>query len=165
MNRIPVQLRLFALMLLTALPGACGGNGGTGGSGSSHPAPLAITTGDILPATLANAPYSTTLQASNGSGALIWSIAPAGPTALFVNGLSIDASTGILSGTANFEGTAGFVATVKDSASNTASQGFYLTAYSRLQTPAPQRLVSCNMNRSGTNKSRSTAACPPLISP
>jgi len=69
MNRIPVQLRLFALMLLTALPGACGGNGGTGGSGS-QPAVLAITTDEILPATLANAPYSTTLQASNGSGAL-----------------------------------------------------------------------------------------------
>jgi len=139
MNRIPVLLRLFALVLLTALLVACGGNGdgGTGGSGS-QPAVLAITTDEILPATLANAPYSTTLQASNGSGALTWSIAPVAPTALFVEGLSIDPSTGILSGTANFEGTAGFVATVNDSASHTATKGFYLTAYSRLQTPPPQ---------------------------
>jgi Putative Ig domain len=69
---------------------------------------------------------------------LTWSIAPVAPTALFVDGLSIDASTGILSGTTNFEGTAGFVAIVKDSASHTATKGFYLTAFSRLQTPAPQ---------------------------
>ena len=140
MNRIPVQLRFFALMLLTVFVGACGGNGGadntTVGSGSP-PAALAITTDQILPATLANAPYSTTLQASNGSGALTWSIA-AVPPALFVDGLSIDASTGILAGTANFQGTAGFVATVKDSASHTATKGFYLTAYPRLQTPPPQ---------------------------
>ena len=137
MNQIPVHLRLFALMLLTALVGACGGNGGTGGSGSP-PVLLAITTDEILPATLFNAPYSTTLQASNGSGALTWSIAPVAPTALFVDGLSMDPGTGVLSGTANFEGTAGFVATVKDSALHTATKGFYLTAYSRLQTPASQ---------------------------
>jgi len=50
----------------------------------------------------------------------------------------MDSSTGILSGTVKFEGTAGFVATVKDAASHTATKGFYLTAYSRLQTPPPQ---------------------------
>jgi hypothetical protein len=36
MNRISVQLRLFALILPTALLGACGGNGGTGGSAPPH---------------------------------------------------------------------------------------------------------------------------------
>ncbi len=137
MIRFPVQPRFFFLTLLTALLTGCGGSSGNGGSGS-QPAVLTITTDAILPATLANASYSTTLQASNGSGALTWSIAPVAPTALFVEGLSMDPSTGILSGTANFEGTAGFTATVKDSASRTATKGFYLTAYSRLQTPPPQ---------------------------
>lgn len=139
MIRLPVQFRFFFLMLLTALLSACGGGSGNGNGGSgSQPAVLTITTDAILSATLANASYSTTLQASNGSGGLTWSIAPVAPTALFVDGLSMDPSTGVLSGTANFEGTAGFVATVKDSASHTATKGFYLTAYSRLQTPAAQ---------------------------
>jgi hypothetical protein len=138
MNRVPVQLRGLTWMLLSVLLAACGdGSGGTGGSGPP-PAALAITTNAILPPTLANASYSTTLQASNGSGALTWSIAPSAPTALFVDGLSIAPGTGVLSGTANFQGTAGFVATVKDSVSHTATKAFYLTAYSPLQTPAPQ---------------------------
>ena len=139
MRRHRVQLRFFCFMLLTGLLTACGGgsgNGGNGGSGSQA-AVLSITTDAILPPTLANASYSTTLQASNGSGALTWSIAPVA-SALFVDGLSMNSGTGTLSGTTNFQGTAGFTATVKDSASHTASKGFYLTAYSRLQTPPPQ---------------------------
>ncbi len=140
MIHLPIQRPLFLLMLLTALLSACGGGSGNTGSGgsASQPAVLTITTDAILSATLANAPYSTTLQASSGSGPLTWSIAPVAPTALFVDGLSMDSSTGILSGTVKFEGTAGFVATVKDAASHTATKGFYLTAHSRLQTPPPQ---------------------------
>lgn len=160
MSRISVQLRLFALMLLTALLGGCGGNGGDGAP-SSPPAPLAITTDQILPATLANAPYSTTLQASNGSGALTWSIASV-PPALFVDGLSIDASTGTLSGTANFQGTAGFVATVKDSASHTATKGFYLTAYSRLQTPPPQTFTFSQYEAIWYQQIQVSGGLPPL---
>jgi large repetitive protein len=137
MKRHSVQFGLVAITLLAVLLISCGGGGnaGTGGSGSAL---IAITTDAILPAGLANAPYSTTLQASNGSGALTWSIAPSGPTSSFVNGLSINPGTGVLSGTANFEGTSGFLATVQDSASHSATKAFYLTAYPPLQTPAPQ---------------------------
>jgi hypothetical protein len=140
MRRLRFQRTFFFLMLLTALLSACGGGSGSGGNlrSGSQPAAIVITTDAILSPILANASYSTTLQASHGSGPLTWSIAPVAPTALFVDGLSMDSSTGILSGTVNFEGTAGFVATVKDSASHTATKGFYLTAYSRLQTPPPQ---------------------------
>src|SRR5690348_1585588 len=121
MIHLPIQRALFLLMLLTALLSACGGGSGNTGNGGldSQPAVLTITTDAILSATLANASYSTTLQASSGSGPLTWSIAPVAPTALFVDGLSMDPSTGILSGTVKFEGTAGFVATVKDAASHT----------------------------------------------
>jgi hypothetical protein len=161
MIRFPVQLRFFFLTLLTALLTACGGGSGNGGTGS-QPAVLTITTDAILPATLANASYSTTLQASNGSGALTWSIAPVAPTALFVDGLSMDPSTGILSGTANFEGTAGFVATVKDTASRTATKGFYLTAYSRLQTPPPQTFSFSQYEPIWYQQIRVNGGLPPL---
>lgn len=138
MNRVPVQLRLLAFALVPIFLVGCGGNNGGGGGAGGSAAIFAITTDAILPPTLANAPYTTTLQASNGSGSLTWSIAPVSPTTLFVDGLSINASTGVLSGTSNFQGTAGFVATVTDKASYTATKTFYLTAYSRLQTPPPQ---------------------------
>jgi hypothetical protein len=71
---------------------------------------------------------------------LHWSIAQVAPTALFVNGLTIDPTTGLLSGTVNWGGTAGFIATVTDSASpaHTATAGFYITAYSPLAGGAAQ---------------------------
>jgi Putative Ig domain len=117
------------------------------GSGSQEPPPppappaaLTIVTSSNLPGTLVNSAYSQTLQAKNGVGALTWSIAPIAATALFVNGLTIDPSTGVLSGTANFQGTAGFLATVTDSASpaRSATHGFTITAADPMQTPAPQ---------------------------
>jgi large repetitive protein len=104
------------------------------------PAALTIVTSSNLPGTLVNSAYSQTLQAKNGIGALTWSIAPIAATALFVDGLTIDPSTGVLSGTANFQGTAGFVATVTDSASppRSATHGFTITAAGPMQTLAPQ---------------------------
>ena len=132
-----------SLLLLLLLMPACGGGGGGSGENfqtSPPPPALTITNDSILPGTLQNRPYSVTLQAINGVGALTWSIAPVAPTALFVDGLAIDPGTGVLSGTANFLGTAGFVATVKDSASppNTATKGFTVTASLPLQAPASQ---------------------------
>jgi len=57
-----------------------------------------------------------------------------------VTGLSIDPATGVLSGTANFGGTAGFNAKVVDSASppHTATKGFTVTASTPLQAAGPQ---------------------------
>ena len=137
-RKLPVAAGVVLLALLTA----CGG----GASLSSGPPPvspgpaLTITTNSLLPGTLQNHAYSVTLAAANGKGALNWSIAPVSSTTLFVDGLSIDPSTGVLSGTANFAGTGGFVAHVTDSASppQTASKGFTITAADPLQAPAPQ---------------------------
>jgi hypothetical protein len=95
-----------------------------------------ITSPAILPGTLYNSSYSFTLAAANGQGALKWSIAH--DIGLFVDGLTIDANTGVLSGTANFQGTAGFIAHVTDSASHTASKNFTLTAFGPLQPLQPQ---------------------------
>ncbi len=132
--------RVFASLLLLVLI-ACGG----GGSPSdpppvTSPTALTITTASLLPGTLQHYPYSVTLDAANGVGALTWSISPISSTALFVDGLSIDPTTGVLSGTANFAGTAGFTAKVTDSASpsHTATKSFTITASSPLQAPLPQ---------------------------
>ena len=133
--------RIAVLASFMCLAG-CGGGTGSGGSssgGSSPPPPtLSITTASILPGALDDHAYSTTLVATGGQGALTWSIAQISPTTLFVEGLSIDASTGVLSGTVKFQGTGGFTAQVTDSASHTASQSFSITASPTLQAAAPQ---------------------------
>src|SRR5690242_8366923 len=111
-------IRVFSLCV-ALVSVSCGGGGGSNGGGNPSPAPtpatLTITTTSILPATEQGHSYSTTLTAANGQGTLHWSIAQISPTALFVNGVTIDANTGVLSGIANWAGTAGFIATVTDS--------------------------------------------------
>ena len=142
MNRPRAQrLQLAALLLLIAGLAACGGSSSPGGSGPPPPPPaLAITDNAILPGTLQSHAYSVTLHASNAVGSLTWSIGPISSAALFVDGLTIDPATGVISGTANFAGTGGFVASVTDSSSppRTARKSFTITAYGPLQAPAPQ---------------------------
>ncbi len=136
---------LAALWLLSG----CGGGGGGGGSSSSGPPivvppqALTINTDVMLPGTLQGKSYSVTLTASGGQPAYHWSIAPRADTALFVTGMSIDANTGVLSGTANFLGQASFIATVTDAASppHTATKTFYLTASLPLTVPASQTVT------------------------
>jgi hypothetical protein len=137
------QQVLLLVMIFSTLMG-CGGGGSQTSTQSSGPPPpppppsLIITTNSNLPGTLTNSTYSVTLQATNGVGALTWSIAPISPTTLFVTGLAIDPSTGVISGTANFAGTAGFTATVKDSASHVATKNFTIAGSGPLQSPPPQ---------------------------
>ena len=143
-------MRVLPLLPLALFLSACGGGGnsgltttGTNGQNQFAGGPLAITTPSILPATLQGQQYSVTLVATNGQGALHWSIAPSSPTALFVNGLTIDPSTGIVSGTVNWSGTAGFVGTVTDSASppHEAGANFTVVAYQKLQSAASQAIT------------------------
>lgn len=136
-------LAMCGLMLLVCF--GCGGKGSSqvnqGAGGGPTAAALSISDNSILPGTLQNHAYSVTLHAVNAEGAVTWSIAPISSTALFVNGLSIDPSTGVLSGTANFAGTAGFVATATDSVSHKATKSFTITASGPLQSPPPQTLT------------------------
>jgi hypothetical protein len=134
-----LQLACLAAILLLVACIACGGGSSSGGS-TPPPPRMTITESSILPPTLQNHSYSTALHATNGVGAVTWSIAPISPTTLFVDGLTIDPNTGVVSGTAAFGGTAGFLATVRDSSSppRTAGKSFNITAYSPLQAPAPQ---------------------------
>jgi large repetitive protein len=130
----------LAFLFLAACGGGGGGSSSFGGGSSTPPTPpppLSITTPSILPSLLQGQPYSTTLAAANGQGALKWSIAPMPGNTTFVDGLTIDATTGVLSGTPTFQGTAGFVATVTDANSKVATQQFSVTAYGKLVVGSP----------------------------
>lgn len=131
--------RLGLIVLLAAALAYSAGCGGNSGSApvtalTGRAAALTITTDGILPGTLQGRPYTTTLSAINGQGALHWSISPVGSTVPGVNGLTLDPNTGVLSGTANFLGTGAFIAQVTDSASppQSTSKSFTVTAYSPL---------------------------------
>lgn len=144
-TRAQIASFTFGLFLVLVCLGGCGGGGGSpGGGGGGSSGPPAITTPSILPGTLTGHAYTVTLTVVGGQGALHWSIAPISPTALFPTGLSIDANTGVISGTANFAGTAGFIATVTDSASpaQSGTKNFTVTATSPLQVASQTFTIS-----------------------
>ena len=84
-------------------------------------APLNITTTSPLPPGPVNVPYSKALQAMGGTGPYTWSLTSAlgvsaGPSTL-PPGLTLAASTGVISGTPTSAGTTTFSVTVTDSSS------------------------------------------------
>ncbi len=91
------------------------------GPGAAHSlaivAGLAITSGGLQPGQVGS-PYHDTVAASGGSAPLSWAATGLPP------GLSISASSGVISGTPAASGTFSAEIAVTDSASNTASQTF-----------------------------------------
>ncbi|HLH16921.1 MAG TPA: putative Ig domain-containing protein [Bryobacteraceae bacterium] len=85
------------------------------------PAPLTITTTSLQNATI-NVPYTAPLAAQGGTGAYTW-----GATGL-PSGLTINTSTGLISGTPQFNGTYSVVVSLSDSAAppQTTSKTFSL---------------------------------------
>ena len=132
------KLSLVFLLLITVALTACGG-GGTKSAPFQPPPPapqnISITS-DFLPVALQGHPYSATLTAINGQGALKWSIGPVSSTTLFPEGLSIDSATGVISGMPNFQGGAAFIATVTD-ANSTATKRLSIGGYGVLTAGAP----------------------------
>ena len=100
---------------------------GIGVTAASAATPLSVTTTSPLPLAPLNTPYSTTLAATGGTGSYTWSVAT-GST--LPSWLSLDSTTGVLSGTPTTDATATFAVTVTDSASpaDTATSG-QLTLY------------------------------------
>jgi hypothetical protein len=97
--------------------------------GASTTRLLSITTGDVLkitttalPGGTAAADYSKTLAASGGTAPLAWSVT----TGTLPSGLSLDGSTGTISGTPT-TGTSTFTVQVVDSAGAKATQDLTLT--------------------------------------
>jgi hypothetical protein len=97
---------------------------------------LSITT-TTLPSGNVNASYSQTLAAAGGSGTYTnWQIT-AGTSTLTALNLSLNTTTGVISGTPNATGTASFTVQVTDSASHTATQSLSIQSYSALSLPSP----------------------------
>ncbi len=121
--------RFFAAVAATLLVvGVVAGTvAGIGVTTASAATPLSITTTSPLPLAPLNTPYSVTLTATGGTGSDTWSVAT-GST--LPSWLSLDTTTGVLSGTPTTDATATFAVTVTDSASpaDTATSG-QLTLY------------------------------------
>ena len=79
-------------------------------------ASMLITTTTLPPAGLAGSSYTATLAASGGSGSYTWSVTT-GASSLSALGLSLNNSTGVLSGTL-VAGTASFTVTVADASNS-----------------------------------------------
>jgi hypothetical protein len=102
---------------------------------------MAITTTTLPAAGLAGSSYNATLAASGGSGSYNWSVT-SGATSLSAIGLSLNSSTGVLSGTL-VAGTASFTVTATDATNSSlkATQNYSITVSPALVlTPNPNPL-------------------------
>ena len=102
---------------------------------------LAITTATLPTAGLAGSSYTATLAATGGSGSYSWSVTSGG-SSLSAIGLSLNSSTGVLSGTL-VAGSANFTVKVTDASSTalTATQNYSITVSQALAlTPNPSPL-------------------------
>ncbi|HET9180110.1 MAG TPA: Ig domain-containing protein, partial [Terriglobia bacterium] len=86
-----------------------------------------ITTG-ALPGGTVNTAYSATLTATGGTGSYTWSISAGSLPA----GLTLNTSTGAITGTPTTAGTSNFTAKVTDSNSQTATQNLSITVNAAL---------------------------------
>jgi WD40 repeat protein len=98
---------------ITATSGSVGGNTTLTVTAA---APLTITTASPLPNGTLNVAYTTTLTASGGTSPYTWSITGSLPA-----GLSLNTSTGVISGTPTAAGTSSFTARVTDTATPAAT--------------------------------------------
>jgi len=104
---------LFTFLFLIIIPVLVTGCGDDSFSG---PGALTVTTTSLPGATVGTA-YSQTLASSGGTGATTWSIS----VGALPSGLSLNASTGAITGTPTTAGTVNFTVMVTDSATPTAS--------------------------------------------
>ena len=106
-----------------------GGSGGNSGGETSSDTTLKITTVNVSDAAV-NSTYNFSIRVE-GSGALTWSASG------LPSGLSINSSTGQITGTPTTTGTYNFVVTVTDSTGASASQNFTMTVNAEGSAVAP----------------------------
>src|SRR5579864_21814 len=114
-----IQMGLCAALLFTMLLHGCTGASQGSSNGTPPPPTLTITTTSVSSGTV-GAAYSDTLNASGGTSPYTWSVASGNLPA----GLTLGATSGIVSGTPSQSGSFSFTIQVADGASHTASQAF-----------------------------------------
>ena len=123
--------------------------GGNGGTTFGTPVNTPTITTALLPNWTVNRPYSATVQASGGSGGYSWS-ATGLPT-----GLSINPSTGVISGTPTATGSYSATVTVQDSIGQTNSKSFSINI-NPAPTIATSSLPNWTINRNYPNTAVTT---------
>jgi len=88
---------------------------------------VAVTTSSLSSGTV-SAAYTAGLAATGGSGPLAWSLA----SGALPSGLTLNASTGSISGTPSASGVSSFVARATDGAGRTATASLSITVYSQV---------------------------------
>src|ERR1022692_1315235 len=113
---------------------------------------VAITTTSPLPTGTVNLSYSQTLTASGGSGTYTWAVA----AGTLPGGLSLDITTGVISGLPTTKGLSHFEIKVTDSLHLSAAKEFALTIDPALtiisSSPLPQGTVGVNYSQTLTAK-------------
>jgi hypothetical protein len=136
----------------TLLLASCGGGGSSSGSGAqtvdSAPAAVTITT-SLLPNGQAGAPYGTQLAASGGNAPYSWSIS----AGALPGEVSLQASSGKITGTPSTAGTYSVTAKVTDASSHSTT-----LALSIAVEPAPTSTSNLS-SAPGWHKIPSTALC------
>lgn len=110
---------------------------------------LSITTTSLAGGTVGTA-YSATLQATGGATPYSWSLSSGSLPA----GLSLSASSGVISGTPTTSGTSTFTVQVKDANSNTASQSLSIAIATRIQ---PLTITTTSVANGATNTAYSAS--------
>ena len=98
---------------------------------SITPPPLAVSLSSF-PKGILGTPYSVTLKASNGTPPFSWSIS----VGVLPAGLTLDSSSGLVSGTPTATGNFTFTVRVSDQSQQTASQSFSVTIGAPVAPPA-----------------------------
>ena len=113
---------------------------------------LSITT-TTLPVGYTGTAYAQTLSASGGSGSYTWAVS-SGASSLLALGLSLNSSTGVLSGASLVAGSASFTVTATDArnTSLTATQSYTVTIYAPLKVSTDQLSLSATVNQAYNGK-------------
>ena len=120
-------------------------------------ASLSIVTQATLPSGSVGVPYAATLAVAGGSSPYQWTITSGTPPA----GITLNSSSGVLSGTPVGSGSFVFTVTVSDSTGHQAGQQFTLVIASGLTVTSPAQLPNASVNNPYSQTLTAAGGTPP----